>query len=568
MKLESPKLDSKYEDEKRLIDKTHRTVSSFNSGYLTKGKYGYKFRVREFIETVFLYINGVDRKNPDILGKHNDNSFVLEANDLRAKIKEQVRLELKDISFLLKGSAAFTNLVAKSANRKALRENNAQMEFKQFADDGVDYGSGFLKCWINSKSKLKIKSIFPTDMIFDIQDFKGGLKIEPKMERMRDIKKKDIYDSTKVMKLYNALDCPPEEERDDQKVMIYHVYEPIAWNDNEEATEYKISVIAADYDIVLYQIETDEVYFYKWDYDVRAGFKDALGVGLMEKIFNLVVKSKTAQKRLEAVMKVSSVGAYQKQVDGKTDANVGKQLTKIKTGTIIGHKGNKIEKLDLVNDGQIIALTNELTNLGQSMMKAVNVNDVIQGNTLPSGTSGILGNLLNENASSVHKDTQKNLANAIERFYLQVGIPYMLGVYKKDDDLKDFLDPNDIKSIEREVRNYFILLEQIQAEIDNVEFDPALANKKADDLFEGNKLIPNDLLDNLRDDAKSIQVIITGEKQSKAQTVAFIQYMRDIYLQNPEIFKDPTFIELLKKQAEYEQGLDPLEIDQLFDELQ
>jgi len=82
------------------------------------------------------------------------------------------------------------------------------------------------------------------------------------------------------------------------------------------------------------------------------------------------------------------------------------------------------------------------------------------------------------------------------------------------------------------------------------------------------KLIPDDkLLKQLRKEVEGIKSYISGEDVSKAQTVAFLREMRSIFATNPALFQSPFFIELLKKEAEFDSGVSGIEIDNLLKEL-
>jgi len=307
--------------------------------------------------------------------------------------------------------------------------------------------------------------------------------------------------------------------------------------------------------------------YYKFDRKKRKGFPDALGVGYNEEVFNRLVQSKVNRERMDRVMEVASVLAFQKQMDNERDSYVGKEVIKLKPTAIIGHKGNKIEPLDTGGVKQANLITAQLGEIVNAFANDLNVGDALQGETLPSGTSGALGNLLTENQSSVHKEVQKKYANFLGIVYKERLTPYLLRVFDSADNLKDYLDPNDIKLVEKNVINYMVVLKQIDAVINDVPFNIALATDQVKRELKGKPLISGDLLDQLRNEVVGIRTYITGEKVNKAQTVAFIRELRAQYQSNPEQFKDPFFISLIKKEAEFEAGLEPIEIDNLLVEI-
>ena len=134
----------KQEKEQKLLEAVKKTVDDFNSGYL-EADMGYKFRTRDFMNIVFLYSNSVDVGNPDILGSDNKNTFIFEPMAQLEKIKEQIRLDIKDLNFTIDNASSMARFIPRAANKKMLRENNFEIEMDEVPDNAVDYGSGFLK---------------------------------------------------------------------------------------------------------------------------------------------------------------------------------------------------------------------------------------------------------------------------------------------------------------------------------------------------------------------------------------------------------------------------------------
>jgi hypothetical protein len=66
---------------------------------------------------------------------------------------------------------------------------------------------------------------------------------------------------------------------------------------------------------------------------------------------------------------------------------------------------------------------------------------------------------------------------------------------------------------------------------------------------------------------QGISTFISGETMSKAATVAFMRELRGIYAKQPDLFKSPFYVEMLKKEAELDGAISGVEIDQLLREL-
>lgn len=534
-----------------------KTITDYNDGALESAM-GYKFRTRAFLEVLFLYINSVDTKNPDLLGRNNRNTQIYEARAEIEKIKEQIRLDIVDLNFNIPGASTLGRFIPKAANRKMLEDNDFAEDLDFVVDDAADFGSGFLKVW-ESDGHVNLNAIDPFNMIFNQYNFKDGLKAERIRKSIKWILNNEKYDGDAREKL-RAEVSPDDHENE---LTFYQTVEDL--KDGGQ----RVSIVDLDREEVYYSYTSKKklVSYYKFDRKKRKGFPDALGVGYNEEIFNRLVQSKVNRERMDRVMEVASVLAFQKQMDNERDSYVGKEVIKLKPTAILGHKGNKIEPLELGGVKQANLINQQLGEIVNSIGSDLNVGEALQGNTLPSGTSGALGNLLTENQSSVHKEVQKKYGNFLGIVYKERLTPYLLKVFDSADNLKDYLDPNDIKIVEKNVINYMVALKQIDAVINDVPFNIGLAKEEVKRELKDKPLVSGDLLDQLRSEVKGIRTYIVGEKINKAATVAFIRELRAQYQSNPEQFKDPFFVTLIKKEAEFEAGLEPIEIDNLLMEL-
>lgn len=541
----------------KLVTETSQTIEDFNSGFLSADM-GYKFRTRDFLNVVFLYTNSVDVKNPDILGRNNKNTFIYEPQSQIEKIKEQIRLDIKDINFTINGASSLGRFIPKAANRKILEENDFDEVMDDIPDNAADYGSGFLKVWHEGK-KLKMRSVDPYAIYFNQYNFAKGQKIEKLRRSIRSIidDKKYNADQTAVLRAKTS------DDHLDDDIVIFQVVK-----DYPDGTQ-RVSVVDIENDLVYFdeEYETPIVWYFKFDYQKRKGFPDALGKGCVEKVFNKLVQSKVNRERMDRVMDIASKLPFQKQVDNERDNIVGKEITKLSTGVVIGHKGNPITPLDTGGAKQVAIIKGQLEEIMATIGNDLNVGEALQGNTLPSGTSGVLGNLLTENSSSVLKEIKKNYAKFLGNVYDQCIIPYLLKAFDSEDDLRKYLEPNDIRIIEQSVVDYYVVQAQIDSAINDVPFNEGAVRLQIKRDLKDKKLISGELLDQLRNEMGGIKTYISGEDISKAQTVAFLREMRNTYATNPQLFQSPFFIELLKKEAEFDAGVSSVEIDHLLKEL-
>jgi hypothetical protein len=545
------------DQKKNIVDSAKRTIEDYSTGAL-EGNMGYRFQTRAVMEVIYLYKHGVDVRNPDLLGRNNKNTFIYEAQGEIEKIKEQVRLDIVDMGFQVPGASTLGRFIPKAANRKMLEENDFAETLDQVPDDAIDYGSGFLKVWRDEK-KMKIRSIDPFDIYFNQYNFKGGLKIEKLKKKVSWIIENEKYDADERLLLAGEY---PEGDRS-KEITLFQVVEDL--KDGKQ----RVSVVDIEREKCFYSYVSDEklVWYYKFDCEKRRGFADALGIGKNERIFNRLVQGKVNRERMDRVLEIASILAFQKQMDNERDNYVGKEVSKLKPSAILGHKGNPISLLDTGGVKQASMITAQLGEIVNSIGADLNVGDALQGETLPSGTSGALGNLLAENQSSVHKEIQKKYGNFLGIVYKECLTPYILEIFDATDNLKNYLDPNDIKLVEKNVINYMVGLKQVDAAILDKPFDLALATEEVKREIKDKPLISGELLDQLRTEAQAIQTYITGEKVSKAKSVAFIRELRAAYVANPALFKDPFYVSMIKKEAEFEAGLEPIEIDNLLSEL-
>lgn len=545
---------------KNLVDKTTNEITDFERGYL-KAPLGYKFRTKEFLNVIFLYTNSVDVKNPDILGEHNKNTFVYEAQAAIEKIKEQIRLDLKDLNFLIDGATPLSRFIPKAANRKLLEDNDFAVIMDEIPDNAADYGSGFLKVW-EVDGTLKMRSVDPYALIFDQYNFKRGAKIERIRTTPRAIIENEKYDASPR----TVLEKKTEDDKLDSPLVIYQ-----RTQDYPDGTQ-SIDIVDIDNELVYYSHKTKEgedpvVSYFKFDYKKRKGFPDALGVGCNEKIFNKLVQSKVNRERMDRVLEIASKLPFQKQIDNENDNLVGEEVTELETGVILGHKGNRLEVVNTGGEKQVALIQSQINGIIQTIGNDLNVGEALQGNTLPSGTSGVLGNLLTENSSSVLKEVKKDYAKFLDRVYRSRLIPYIIELMDSEEDLRKHLDPNDIKIIEQSVRNYYLTQEYINAEITGETFNLAEATERVKQQMKDKPIISGELLERLREETNGIRTFISGEDVSKAQVVAFLREMKATYQVNPSLFRDPFYTELLKREAEFDSGLSGVEIDLLLRQL-
>jgi hypothetical protein len=545
-----------------IIQRTKDTLENYYSGYLTVGEFGYKYYPKKMMDIIYLYAHTVDTKNPDLLGLTNRNTQRNPIQNIERKWQQQTNIDLKDINFLLNGASPMARFIPKAANRKILKDNKFSKRIDLVNEYAIRYGSSFLKTWLGENEELKMKEIEPYALAFNIENFAKGLKIERIKKTPREISEETSY----IKEATNKLLMTVEDKYWDEDMLLLQVVQ-----DFSDGTQ-SIYILSTEHELVFYKYTTkvgqEKIISYeKNDFIKREGFEDAPGIGLYELVFNELVQSKVNYERLDRVMELVTKIVYQKQVDGEVDNVAGKSVIKFKDGVVIGHAGNKLERVDVGGTNQITMIRNELNELMSSFPNSLNMSDALLGNVLPAGSSGEYASLLAENSSSVLKEYQKEFTNFIDGVYKDRVIPYMLDVLENDDDLQKYLSPNDYKLVKRGVKNYLLVQEQINAVLENREYDPVLAERNVERQLKKKTIVPGDLLDKLREEWEGIETYISFENVSKGQILAFLNKIEQLYLNNPQALQDPFIRENLLKQAEYDAGMSVLEIEELLETL-
>lgn len=556
------KLKRKLTDQE-LISLAKTTYNTWEDGELTLGGLNYSFQPRKFQDVVYLYAHSVNTKTPDLLDVNNRNTQRNPLQAIERKWREQTSVDLKDINFTIDGASPLARFIPKAANRKVMDDSDMAETVDDINDLAIRYGSSFLKTWVEKK-ELKMKDLGPYDLAYDIEDFTKGPKLETFSRTIREVCEDENYD----VAARTNISTKTVTDDLDKKIVLRQMV-----RDFPDGTQ-NISILTYDgeYSEVLYQYTTKPgeekvVEYFKNDFSKREGFADAPAQGLYELVFSELVQSKVSYERMDRVMELATQIVYQKKIDGRTERVAGKDVTKIKPGKIIGYKENPVETVNMGGANQVTMLRNEINEIFNGIGPSLNMSDALLGDTLPSGTSGVLGNLLSENSSSVLKEYQKNYANFLDRVYQNRVIPYIMGRINSDDDLKKYLTPNDYKLVKMSVRNYLMIQKQIDAVLNDVPFDPIQAEREVDSQLKKSKIIPGELLEQLREEMVGIRTYISGENVSKAQVVSFIQKIQADYMANPQILRDPFYRETVLKLAEYDAGMSVLEIEALLDTL-
>lgn len=535
-----------------IFKKADTLINHFKYGSISIGNKGYKMRWGEFIGIAHLYLNGVDMSHPDLLDPNSSNTFITDFLGQLEKIHEQDRIDFKELGFGIDFASELAEFIAKAANRKMLTEDNDWTEIQERVTDDADwYGDGYKKIWHDNKGILKMKSIDPWNLIWDLEDFYNSAKVEILRKKV-----KVILDNKRYSEAAKSVLAEKYKEREEEYIDL------IQYVDKD-----KLYIIEQTDKLTLFESEVPKNLAYvKYSYEYRRGKPDTVGKGLFERIMNVIVQSKVARERLAEVQAITTKLLLAKVKSGKGDKMIGKQFQNLKNGLIIPVLTPEEipQAINLGGGDQVVQLQNTIGEMRQLTSDIWNTPDVLRGEakTLGAGSSGVAIQSLAEYASSVHKDVKKRYARVAEWEYKTYELPYALKVFDSTDNIKKYLTPMEYNTVRRHIVDYELVQKQIEAEITGEEFNPAIEREKIERSIKDKKLISKDLLEKLRREVKGIKIKISGEKASRQVREDFINKLREDYKMNPEFLKDPTYTAIIKKQANIN-GLDELEVTEL-----
>ena len=548
-------------NDKKIIIKAEKLLETWRHGSLRIGNLGYKFRYYQFINIAYLYLNGVDAKNPDLLDPKNPHHFIPDFIADLTKINEQTRIDFKELGFLVEGHSELAKYIAKAANRKSLTINNDWTEVQErVTDDANWYGSGYKMIYQDSNNVQKHKHLSPWDIVWDLYDFKNSAKMKVLNRSVKEVIENKRYSKT-------ARSNFKEIYKDDldKRVEIYQYV--------DEKNLYIVDLVNGI--IFLSGKRPAGLYFSKYDHEYRRGFNDAPGRGIFEKTMNVIVQNKVARERYNEVEAITSKLLYGKVVDGNNDKVQNKQVQNLKTGLIIpvSSPDNIPVPINVGGGQQLQELASKITQTRELYSTILGVPDVLQGDakTLGANSSGIAIQSLAEYASSVHKDVKKRYAREAEKEYRDYIMPEILKAFNSSDNIKKYIDPTEWNVVKRNIIDYELAVKQAELLGEGIapeEVNALLVDEeeKLRKDFKNRNIITEDILEALRDDVQAIQIVISGEKASRQVRSEFYNTIMANYMQNPQVLDDPKYIALIKKQAK-NAGIDELEVTEFLNNI-
>lgn len=548
----------------KIIDNAKNLLETWKDGSLKIGSLGYKFRYYQFINIAYLYLNGVDAKNPDLMSPKNPHHFIPDFVDSLNKINEQTRIDFRELGFLVEGHSELAKYIAKAANRKTLTVNNDWTEVMERATDDANwYGSGFKMIYEDSKGVQQHRHVSPWDIVWNLYDFKKSPKMKVISRTVKEVLENPRYSKTSKTALRELY---PEDKDKETQIQLFQYVD-----------EENMYIIDLANELVMMKGDRPRgLHFSKYDHEYRRGFNDAPGRGIFEKIMNVIVQNKVARERYNEVEAITTKLLMAKVVDGKNDKVQNKQAHQLKTGLIIPvtNADNIPVPINMGGQAQLNELNAKISETRELTRSMLNVPDVLTGDskTLGANASGIAIQSLAEYASSVHKDVKKRYARVAEKEYRDFIMPYNLQVFDSEDNIREYLDTVEWNVVRRNIIDYQLAVKQAEllgSGVPPLEVEQALEDERErlERDMKNKKIISKEILEALRDDVQSIQIVISGEQASRQVKNEFIERVRNDYLANPQVFGDPRYIGILKKGAK-NLGIDELEVTEFINDIQ
>lgn len=547
--------------DEKIIEAAEKLLEAWKHGFLKIGSLGYKFRYYQFINIGYLYLHGVDAKNPDLMSPTNPHHFIPDFMSNLVKINEQTRIDFRELGFIVEGQQELAKYIAKAANRKNLTINNDWTDImERVTDDANWYGSGFKMIYTDSKGVQKHVHTSPWEIIWNLYDFQKSPKMKVLNRTVQEVVDNERYKPLSRLTLKDKY-----KDEMDKQIQLYQYID-----------EEKMYIVGLDDKLVFMNTNRPKnLHFSKYDHEVRRGFNDAPGIGVFEKTMNVIIQNKVARERYNEVEAITTKLLLAKVVDGKGDKVQNKQIQNLKTGLVIPMSTSDHIPVPIELGGQkqladLGAKILEMRNLTKDML---NVPDVLTGDakTLGANASGIAIQSLAEYASSVHKDVKKRYARVAEKEYRDFIMPYNLKVFNSEDNIRKYLDTTEWNVVKRNIIDYKLAV--MQAELLGEGYTPEEVSQilvdeeaKLRQDLKTKKIISKDMLQALRDDVQSIQIVISGEQASRQVKSEFIAKIRGDYLANPVILDDPKYIGIMKKEAK-NLGLDELEVTEFINDI-
>ena len=524
---------------------------------------GYVFNTHGNITMDYLYDNLVTVEEPELLSSSGSFLNTLTA-DIR-KADEQTAIDVKDINPKSRNLSKMAKKIIRGANNKFLITSNFQKENEVFNHNRNAYGSAIFKKYTIDNKPI-IKNIDPTKIFFNPTNFKDGYKMETFTKTPNQIINDERFDILARKKIRGKTD---KEELD--KARTFYIFfgklDNMYLDKSIKGQSFQLHFLDLENELVLLSAEREEEMYCKDDRIKRQGFSDAWGIGMYEENANALYQDKISRESLNKILKKLSITAFAKQsTNEEADVELVRELEEngINDNDLILHTEGDIRTMDLINPNSEVSIYNHINSIQNFIQKNTGVTDTLRGDSNPSD-SGIKVSYQLEAASTPFKRLQISYGEFLSSFYSKGLLKYIMDGLKKEEDISKWLLNGDLKSIEEEAS--YDMLARIEKDLmlygtdeDREEYNRGETLQNIKENIETSKLITSDLLDEIKKEIKDIEIVVTGNRQSKAQKTELLFDALQRLDADPNYFDDPRKAAIYNDIAEENPSVDSVDL--------
>jgi len=330
-----------------------------------------------------------------------------------------------------------------------------------------------------------------------------------------------------------------------------------------------------DRGVTLSSVEMKESPYYYLPYKKRTTRGKELGIGLTERAKHAQVQTNIAAQQNKYALDFASTFVLQSASKNLKGKNV---LTKMAKGTIIKtDDGKPISGVDMTPQA-LGYLGNYMVQWQDQLDRAVGVHAVNTGDTLPSGTPYVLGQMLNNQAQLPFALRQEEFANFLNEIYHERIIPFFVKQIKKKTTLSLKFDPEELKKYDEDMTTYRADREVVEKYLDGgydnvhptlrftvMEDERArLIERFGYELKRGKNRrevsgFPKSYWDDVTD---AVYVDVVGERRNKHTVLQSVSTVLMQYLQfKPQLDQDKNARKLFNQIVQLV-GLDPIDFSE------
>ena len=565
---------------------------------------GLEFSMYEQVrETEFLtsghYMSGDYDENGDLKPFHDIVTRLLETQ------RAAEELDTKDLTIATDDPAFYVRANLLSKYNQDWISNGKIDQFLNEAIEVRGKHGGLLVKVIETDDELTLEASDWTSFSGDAADLTHGLKSFTHYytpERLLEVAEEsgwDVDECKEAIRLYAAADQDDELKSQRKTTGKYIAVRELSGvlskqyideNAEEHEYSYQLHYIAGaeftsgkDSDqsskeergVTLSSVELKESPYYYLPYKKRTTRGKELGVGVTERARHAQIHTNIASQQNKYALDFASTFVLQSSSKNLKGKNV---LTKMAKGTIIKtDDGKPISGVDMTPQS-LGFLGNYMVQWQEQVDRAIGVYAVKTGESLPSGTPYVLGQMLNNQAQLPFDLRQEEFANFLGQIYKERIIPFFITQIKKKESLSLKFDPEELKRFDEDMTTYRADREVVEKYLEGGydEVPPAMRFTVMDDERAGlierfgfelkrgkGRREVSGFPESYWDDVKNaVYVDIVGERRNKNAVLQSVSTVLMQYLQfKPQLDQDKEARKLFNQIVQLA-GLEPIDFSE------